>query len=94
MNCAHTNSLRIGRGVASGFVFYFRKFANKSPGPVFFSRLPLWGLYLRGASIRHRALLIHIFSTAFEAPTTICVSKNTSMHLQLYQEKSSVANVM
>ena len=49
---------------------------------------------MRGASIRDRALLIHRFSTAFTAPIMVSVSKNTSVRLQLYQEKSSVTYVM
>ena len=68
--------------------------ANRSPGPVFFRGLRCRGLYLRGASIRDRALLIHRFSTAFTAPIMVSVSKNTSVRLQLYQEKSSVTYVM
>ena len=49
--------------------------ANRSPGPVFFRGLFCGGLYLSGASIRDRALLIRRFSTAFKAPIMVCVSK-------------------
>ena len=53
----------------------------EAPGQ-YFSWPPLWGLYSIGASIRDRALLIHRFSTAF---IMVCLSKNTSMHLQLFE---------
>ena len=72
----------------------YRKGANRSPGPVFFHGLLCWGLYLRGVSIRDRALLIHRFSTAFKAPIMVCVIENTSMHFQLYQEKPPVTCIM
>ena len=49
---------------------------------------------MRGVSIRDRALLIHRFSTALIARMMTHVSKNTSMHLQLYQEKASATYVM
>ena len=68
----------------------YRIGANRSPGPVFFRGLCCGGLYSRGASIPDMALLIRRFSTAFKAPIMVCMSKNTSTHLQLYQEKSSV----
>ena len=66
----------------------YRIGTNRSPGPVFFRGLRCGGLYLRGVSIRDRALLIRKFSTVFKAPTMVCANKKKQVCTFNYIKKN------